>query len=102
MRNAPSEIDFLYGSSKVGEKIGKEAGKEKKVTRGGTYADFEAALDNLHKKLTENPDHKGKESGFIYIWTHGEVEQRSDLRQPEAASACRDRASSLPKILHLL
>jgi hypothetical protein len=55
------------------------------VTRGGTYADFEAALDNLHKKLTENPDHKGKESGFIYIWTHGEVEQRSDLRQPESS-----------------
>ena len=77
-----SEIDFLYGSSKVGEKIGKEAGKEKKVTRGGTYADFEAALDDLNKKLTENPDHKGKESGFIYIWTHGEAEERSDLRQP--------------------
>jgi hypothetical protein len=77
-----SEIDFLYGSSKVGEKIGKEAGKEKKVTRGATYADFEAALDDLNKKLTENPDNKGKESGFIYIWTHGEAEQRSDLRQP--------------------
>jgi hypothetical protein len=80
-----SEIDFLYGSSKVGEKIGKEVGKEKTVTRGGTYADFEAALDNLHKKLTQNPDHKGKENGFIYIWTHGEVGQRSDLRQPESS-----------------
>jgi hypothetical protein len=75
-----TEIDFLYGGSKVGEKIGKEAGKEKQVTRGGSYADFEAALDHLNKKLTENPDHKGKESGFIYIWTDGEVEQRSDLR----------------------
>jgi hypothetical protein len=56
--------------------------REKKVTRGATYADFEAALDDLNKKLTENPDNKGKESGFIYIWTHGEAEQRSDLRQP--------------------